>query len=98
TGTPVPLAAFTHYQPSNTPLAVNHQGQLPSVTISFNLAPGVSLGQATEAIENAERTIGVPPTIQAGFQGTAAAFQDSKSNMLILIIAALGAVYIVLGM
>ncbi|MGO9087050.1 MAG: multidrug efflux RND transporter permease subunit [Terriglobales bacterium] len=98
TGTPVPLAAFTHYQPSNTPLAVNHQGQLPSVTISFNLAPGVSLGQATEAIENAERTIGVPPTIQASFQGTAAAFQDSKSNMLILIIAALGAVYIVLGM
>ena len=97
-GTPVPLAAFTHFEPSNTPLAVNHQGQLPSVTISFNLAPGVSLGQATDAIERAERTIGFPPTIQASFQGTAAAFQSSRSNMLILIITALGAVYIVLGM
>ncbi len=97
-GTPVPLAAFTHFEPSNTPLAVNHQGQVPSVTISFNLAPGVSLGQATDAIEKAERTIGFPPTIQASFQGTAAAFQDSRSNMLVLIIAALGAVYIVLGM
>jgi multidrug efflux pump len=97
-GTPVPLASFTHYEPSNTPLAVNHQGQVPSVTISFNLAPGVSLGEATDAIENAERTIGFPPTIQASFQGTAAAFQDSRSNMLILIITALGTVYIVLGM
>jgi multidrug efflux pump len=97
TGTPIPLAAFTHFEPSNTPLAVNHQGQLPSVTISFNLAPGVSLGEATDAIEKAERTIGFPPTIQASFQGTAAAFQDSRSNMLILIITALGAVYIVLG-
>jgi multidrug efflux pump len=98
TGTPVPLAAFTHFEPSNTPLAVNHQGQLPSVTISFNLAPGISLGQATDAIEAAQRTIGFPPTIQASFQGTAAAFQDSRSNMLILIITAVGAVYIVLGM
>jgi multidrug efflux pump len=97
-GTPVPLAAFTHFEPSNTPLAVNHQGQLPSVTISFNLAPGVSLGQATDIIEKAERTIGFPSTIQASFQGTAAAFQDSRSNMLVLIITALGAVYIVLGM
>jgi multidrug efflux pump subunit AcrB len=97
-GTPVPLAAFTHFEPSNTPLAVNHQGQLPSVTISFNLAPGVSLGEATDVIERAERTIGFPSTIQASFQGTAAAFQDSRSNMLVLIITALGAVYIVLGM
>jgi len=97
-GTPVPLAAFTHFEPSNTPLAVSHQGQLPSVTISFNLAPGVSLGQATDAIERAESTIGFPPTVQASFQGTAAAFQDSRSNMLVLIIAALGTVYIVLGM
>src|SRR6266853_495484 len=79
-GTPVPLAAFTHYEPSNTPLAVNHQGQVPSVTISFNLAPGISLGQATQAIENAERTIGFPPTIEASFQGTAAAFRDSLSS------------------
>jgi multidrug efflux pump len=98
TGTAVPLAAFTHYEPSNTPLAVNHQGQVPSVTISFNLAPGVSLGQATAAIENAERTIGFPPTIQASFQGTAAAFQDSLSSEPILILTALVTVYIVLGM
>src|SRR5215469_12863707 len=97
-GTPVPLSAFTHFEPSNTPLAVNHQGQLPSVTISFNLAPDVSLGQATDAIETAERSIGFPPTIQASFQGTAAAFQDSRSNMAVLIITALVTVYIVLGM
>jgi len=98
TGSAIPLAAFTHFEPSNTPLAVNHQGQVPSATISFNLAPGVSLGQATDAIEKAERTIGFPPSITASFQGTAAAFQDSRSNMGLLIIAALGAVYIVLGM
>jgi multidrug efflux pump len=98
TGSAIPLAAFTHFEPSNTPLAVNHQGQVPSVTISFNLAPGVSLGQATDAIENAERSIGFPPSISASFQGTAAAFQSSQSNMLILIITALAAVYIVLGM
>ena len=97
-GTPVPLAAFTHYEASNTPLAVNHQGQVPSVTISFNLAPGVSLGQATQAIENAQRTIGFPPTVSASFQGTAAAFQDSLSSQKILILTALFTVYIVLGM
>jgi len=97
-GTPVPLAAFTHYEPSNTPLAVNHQGQVPSVTISFNLAPGVSLGQATQAIENAERTIGFPSTVEASFQGTAAAFQDSLSSQRVLILTALFTVYIVLGM
>ncbi|HTT23221.1 MAG TPA: multidrug efflux RND transporter permease subunit [Candidatus Sulfotelmatobacter sp.] len=97
-GTPIPLAAFTHFEPSNTALAVNHQGQIPSATISFNLAPGISLGQATAAIEAAERSIGFPPSITASFQGTAAAFQESQSNMLILIITALGAVYIVLGM
>ncbi len=97
-GTPVPLAAFTHYEPSNTPLEVNHQGQTPSVTISFNLAPGVSLGQATQAIETAERTIGFPPDIDASFQGTAAAFQDSLSSEFTLIITALITVYIVLGM
>ena len=97
-GAPIPLSAFTHYEPSNTPLAVNHQGQVPSVTISFNLAPGIALGQATDAIEKAERSIGIPPTIQASFQGTAAAYQDSRSNMLVLIITAVAAVYIVLGM
>ncbi len=97
-GTPVPLAAFTHYEASNTPLAVNHQGQVPSVTISFNLAPGVSLGQATQAIQNAQRTIGFPPTVSASFQGTAAAFQDSLSSQKILILTAVFTVYIVLGM
>jgi multidrug efflux pump len=97
-GTPIPLAAFTHYTPSNIPLAVNHQGQVPSVTISFNLAPGISLGQATLAIESAERTIGFPDTIQASFQGTAAAFMDSLSSEPILILTALITVYIVLGM
>ncbi|HUO15451.1 MAG TPA: multidrug efflux RND transporter permease subunit [Verrucomicrobiae bacterium] len=97
-GTPVPLAAFTHFEPSNTPLAVNHQGQVPSVTISFNLAPGVSLGQATQAIENVQRSMGLPSTIQASFQGTAAAFKDSLSTEWILILTALVAVYIVLGM
>jgi multidrug efflux pump len=98
TGAPVPLAAFTHYEPSNTPLAVNHQGQIPSVTISFNLAPGVSLGQATQAIERAERSIGFPSSIDASFQGTAAAFKDSLSSEPMLILTALITVYIVLGM
>ncbi len=98
TGTPIPLAAFTHYEPSNTPLSVSHQGQVPSVTISFNLAPGVSLGEATQAIEAAQRSIGFPPTVSANFQGTAAAFQDSLSSEPILILTALVTVYIVLGM
>src|SRR5262249_57260227 len=97
-GAPVPLAAFTHFEPSNTPLAVNHQSQVPSVTISFNLSTCVSLGQATQAIENADRSIGFPPTVSASFQGTAAAFQDSLSSQKVLIITALLTVYIVLGM
>jgi multidrug efflux pump len=96
--TPVPLSAFSRFAPSNTPLAVNHQSQFPSVTISFNLAPGVSLGEATQAIENAERSIGFPATIQASFQGSAAAFQDSLASEKWLILAALATVYIVLGM
>ncbi|MFZ0761137.1 MAG: efflux RND transporter permease subunit [Candidatus Sulfotelmatobacter sp.] len=97
-GAPIPLAAFTHYAASNIPLAVNHQCQLPSVTISFNLAPGVSLGQATLAIDEAQRSIDFPSTISASFQGTAAAFMNSLSSEPILIITALIAVYIVLGM
>jgi len=96
-GTAVPLAAFTHFGPSNTALAVNHQGQYPSATVSFNLAPGVSLGAATTAIEAAERNMGFPSTIHASFQGTAAAFRDSLASEPILILAALVAVYIVLG-
>ncbi|HUK26763.1 MAG TPA: multidrug efflux RND transporter permease subunit [Terriglobales bacterium] len=96
-GNMVPLSAFTHFGPSNTPLAVNHQGQFPAVTISFNLAQNVSLGQATQAIDAAEREMHFPGTIHAGFQGTAAAFQDSLSSELVLIITALLTVYIVLG-
>src|ERR1700678_1681790 len=97
-GTPIPLAAFTHLTPSNLPWAVNHQSQFPSVTISFNLAPGVSLGQATLAIEKVQQSIGFPATIQASFQGTAAAFKDSLSSEPVLILTALITVYIVLGM
>jgi multidrug efflux pump len=96
-GTPVPLSAFTHFGTSNAALAVSHQGQYPSVTISFNLAPGVSLGQATDLIDKAERSIGFPVTINASFQGTAAAFQSSLSSQPVLILAALLTVYIVLG-
>jgi len=96
-GNVVPLSAFAHFGPANTSLAVSHQGQWPAVTISFNLAPGVSLGQATDAIERAQRSINFPETIHASFQGTAAAFQDSLANQPVLIITALLAVYIVLG-
>jgi multidrug efflux pump subunit AcrB len=96
-GSMVPLSAFTRFGPDNTSLAVNHQGQWPAVTISFNLAPDVSLGQATTVIENAERSINFPATIHASFQGTAAAFKDSIANEPILIMTALLAVYIVLG-
>jgi multidrug efflux pump len=93
----VPLASMVSFAPSNTSLAVNHQGQVPSVTISFNLAPGVALGDATKLVEGAMRAIGVPSSVRGGFQGTAAAFQDSLSTQGILILAALLTVYIVLG-
>jgi multidrug efflux pump len=96
-GSQVKLSTFTHYGVSTTPLEVNHQGQFPSVTISFNLAPGVSLGQAVNAINSAERSIGLPTDIIGSFQGTAQAFQASLANESFLILAALGAVYIVLG-
>jgi hydrophobe/amphiphile efflux-1 (HAE1) family protein len=97
TGATVPLSAFTHYGPANTSLAVSHQGQWPAVTISFNLAPGVSLGQATTAIENAEKSISFPATIHGNFQGTAAAFKASFDSELVLIGTAVLTVYIVLG-
>src|ERR1017187_4120384 len=96
-GTAVPLASLAHFGPSNTSLGVNHQGQYPSVTISFNLAPGIALGDATKIIEDAERSIGFPSTIHASFQGTAAAFQDSLASEPLLILAALLTVYLVLG-
>jgi multidrug efflux pump len=96
-GQVIPLAAIAHFGPANTSLAVNHQGQFPSTTISFNLAPDVSLDQATVAIDNAEREIRFPATIHASFQGTAAAFQESLANQPVLILTALLTVYIVLG-
>ena len=93
----VPLAAFTHYQSSTAPLAVNHQGQFPAVTISFNLPVGTALGTAVKAIEQAEAEIRLPGSIRGTFQGTAQAFQASLANEPILILAALLTVYIVLG-
>jgi multidrug efflux pump len=93
----VPLAAFTHFGPGNTPLAVNHQGLFVANTISFNLAPNVSLGDATSAITDAVNRIGMPSAIHGIFEGTAQAFQQSLANELFLVIAALVAVYIVLG-
>jgi multidrug efflux pump len=93
----VPLSAFAHYEPTNTALSVNHQGIFPAITLSFNLAPGASLGPAVQHIEQARHELGVPNTVHATFQGTAQAFQDSLSNQPVLIITALAAVYIVLG-
>ena len=97
TGAQVPLSAFAHFAPANTALAVNHQGQFPAVTLSFNLAPGGDLGTATRIISQTEMEMRMPATIHGSFQGTAAAFQDSLSSEPILILAALVAVYIVLG-
>jgi multidrug efflux pump len=96
-GTQVPLSAFSHFQPSSALLAINHQGQFPVVTLSFNLAPRVSLGDATKAIDQAEQAINLPASIHTSFQGTAAAFQNSLSSEPYLILAALVTVYIVLG-
>ena len=93
----VPLAAFTNYGPGNTPLAVNHQGPFVATTISFNLAPGKSLSDATSAVAEAVRQIGMPASIHGSFQGTAQTFQQSLNSEPILIAAALVAVYIVLG-
>ena len=95
--TMVPLSAFTHYGPGNTPLAVNHQGLFVATTLSFNLAPGKSLSDATAAIAEASRQIGIPATIHGTFAGTAQVFQQSLDTEPVLILAALGAVYIVLG-
>ena len=96
-GGAVPLSAFTHFESGTAPLAINRQGQFPSVTISFNLAPGVALGQAVTAIQKAQEELGMPLSVQASFQGTAAAFQASLKNEPWLILAAIVAVYIVLG-
>ncbi len=96
-GTTVPLSAVTRFERTVGPLQVNHQGQQPAVTIAFNLAPGFSLGQAVDAIQNLEREERLPATITTGFQGTAQVFQDSLRGQGILILAAIFAAYVVLG-
>jgi multidrug efflux pump len=96
-GAAVPLSTFAHFENTSAPLAINHQGQFPVVTISFNLAPHASLGEATEAIEKVQSELGMPLSIQGAFQGTAASFQASLSSEPLLILAALVTVYIVLG-
>jgi multidrug efflux pump len=96
-GGSVPLGAFTRIETSNAPLSINHQGQFPVVTISFNLAPDASLGQAVRAIERAKTELGVPASIQASFQGTAQAFRASLANEVFLVLAAIITVYILLG-
>jgi multidrug efflux pump len=97
TGDQVPLAAFTHFERTVAPLAISHQGQFPAVTISFDPAPGVSLGEAVEAIRRADQEIGLPPSVRADFAGAAQAFQESLASEPLLILAALITVYIVLG-
>jgi multidrug efflux pump subunit AcrB len=96
-GSMVPLNAFARYDTSNTSLGVQHQGQFPSITMSFALAPGVALSDAVDVVTKAERDIGMPSSIRGSFAGTAQAFQNSLSNQPILILAALITVYIVLG-
>ncbi len=96
-GTVIPLSAVTHFMPTVGPLQINHQGQQPAVTISFNLAPGVALGDAVDAVTKIERDERLPDTITTGFQGTAQVFQESLSGQGILILAAIFAAYVVLG-
>ena len=96
-GGQVPLSAFTQFTETTAPLSVTHQGQFPAITLSFNLAPGVSLGDAVRRIDTATQEIGLPASIRGSFQGTAEAFQASLSSQPLLILAALVTVYIVLG-
>ena len=97
TGSQVPLLSFAHVERTNATLAINHQGQFPVVTLSFNLAPGVSLGDATKALDQAEAEVVLPASMRTSFQGTAAAFRNSLSSEPWLIVAAIVTVYIVLG-
>jgi multidrug efflux pump subunit AcrB len=97
TGSMVPLSTIARYEQKRTSLQVNHQGQYPAITLTFNLAPNVALGDAVTALEKAQREMGMPSAVHASFQGTAQAFQDSLRNEPWLILAALVAVYIVLG-
>jgi multidrug efflux pump len=96
-GTQVPLSAFTHFEERQTPLVISHQGQFPAVTISFNLAPGKSIGDAVNAVNKAKAKLKMPPSVNAEFQGSARAFEASLENEPLLILAALIVVYIVLG-
>ena len=97
-GTTVPISTFTHYRTVLSPLAVNHQGQYPSITLSFALAPGVALSDAVQAVNQAEQDIGMPANVHGSFQGTAKVFQASLESEPLLILAAILAVYVVLGM
>ena len=97
-GSTIPFSAFSSFTETNTPLAVNHQSQFAAATISFNLPPGVSLGEASDAINRTVRSLGVPDSVQGSFAGTAKAFQDSLSTQNALIVVALITIYIVLGM
>ncbi len=97
TGGQVPLSAFSHVELTSAPITVNHQGQFPVVTLSFNLAPNASLGDAVKAVNEVKNQVGLPPSMQTAFQGTAQAFQASLANEPVLILAALLTVYIVLG-
>jgi multidrug efflux pump len=104
TGTPsssisnaVPLSAFSHFEKTTEALSINHQGQFPAITVSFNLAPNAALGEAITAVNKVQEDLHMPPSLQAGFQGTAASFTNSLSNEPVLILAALVTVYIVLG-
>ena len=96
-GTQVPLSTVTRVSVGNVPLAINHVGQFPAATVSFNLARGASLGDAVRAVEAAERELGLPPSIQTNFQGAAASFRESLTDTLLLVLAAVITMYIVLG-
>lgn len=94
---PIPLSAIAHFEKSSSPLTIAHQGQFPAVTISFNLSPNTSLSQSVATVERVQRRMGMPASVQASFQGTAAAYKAIGPNEALLILAALVAVYIVLG-
>src|SRR6204780_4894630 len=93
----VPLSAFSHFEKTTEPLSISHQGQFPAITVSFNLGPNAALGEAITAVDNVQKDMHMPPSLQAGFQGTAASFTNSLANEPLLILAALVTVYIVLG-
>jgi multidrug efflux pump len=93
----VPLSAFSHFEKTTEALSISHQGQFPAITVSFNLGPNAALGEAITAVDKAQKDMHMPPSLQAGFQGTAASFTNSLSNEPLLILAALVTVYIVLG-